>query len=128
MAYPVKHSLAVMIFKDDQVLAIRRPDDDDELPGVWGLPAGTYRSEESTAHLIERIGRDKLGVFLTPTRKVAAGMQNRTAYKLEMELWLAAMEGTPSGPEWKWVSVDMLAPGAASGSLCCELAIETRLG
>ena len=37
-----------MIFKDDQVLAIRRPDDDDELPGVWGLPAGTYRSEEST--------------------------------------------------------------------------------
>src|SRR3954469_17595132 len=96
MAHPIKHSLAVMVFKDDQVLVIRRPDDDDELPGVWGLPAGSYRSEESSADLIARMGRDKLGVILTPVRKVAAGTQNRAAYKLEMELWVASTEGTPT--------------------------------
>ena len=39
MLIPVKHSVAVMIFNGDEVLSVRRPDDDDELPGVWGLQA-----------------------------------------------------------------------------------------
>ena len=40
---PVKHSVAVMVVRGDEILVIRRPPDDDELPGVWGLPAGTIR-------------------------------------------------------------------------------------
>src|SRR5438093_2788129 len=34
MLIPIKHSVAVAIFKGDQVLSTRRPEDDDELPGI----------------------------------------------------------------------------------------------
>jgi ADP-ribose pyrophosphatase YjhB (NUDIX family) len=116
----------VAIFKDDRILAIQRPDNDDELPGIWGLPAGTARDQETTSDVITRIGRDKLGVKLTPVRMLDSGRQQRPRYQLEMELWEASMEGTPNYPEWRWASVDLLRPGAASGSLCCELAIRGR--
>jgi ADP-ribose pyrophosphatase YjhB (NUDIX family) len=108
------------------ILAIRRPENDDELPGVWGLPAGTLREAETVEDVIRRIGRDKLGVKLTPIRKLADGMQNRARYRLEMELWEASMEGTPSYPEWQWGDPDLLRPGMAAGSLCCELALKAK--
>ncbi len=115
-----------MVFRGKQILAIRRPANDDELPGIWGLPAGTFRGREPAAELIARIGRDKLGVKLTPVRLVASGAQDRPRYRLEMELWEASMEGDPDYPEWQWASVDLLQAGAESGSLCCELAIKTK--
>ena len=125
MALPIKHSVAVMIFNEDQILAIRRPDDDDELPGIWGLPAGTCRSGETVEQVIERIGRDKLGATLALVRKIAFGTQDRPSYKLEMELWEASMHGTPTYREWKWGNVNLLAPGASRGSLCCQLAMKS---
>jgi len=128
MPLPVKHSVAVMIFEGDQILAIRRPDNDDELPGVWGLPAGTCRGFETTEDVIGRIGRDKLHAKLAPVRKLASGTQDRPAYRLEMELWEARIEGggEPLYPKWQWASVDLLRPGAVSGSLCCALAIQSK--
>jgi 8-oxo-dGTP diphosphatase len=123
---PVKHSVAVMVLHGDQVLAIRRPENDDELPGIWGLPAGTFRPGETLEGLIMRIGRDKLGVQLMPVRHLASGKQNRSKYRLEMELWEASMEGIPTVPQWQWASLDMLRPGMEAGSLCCELAIKRK--
>src|SRR5262249_13097879 len=123
---PVKQSIAVMIFRGDQVLAVRRPDDDDELRGIWGLPAGTFRPGETLNDLIIRIGRDKLGVRLTAVRLLASGNQNRPTYRLEMELWEAVMEGTPNRGEWRFASLETLRPGMAVGSLCCELAIQNK--
>src|SRR5436190_1116821 len=123
---PTKHSVAVMVSKGDQTLAIRRPKDDDELPGIWGLPAGTCRGPETVEDVIRRIGQDKLGVTLTPLRKLASGAQDRPKYRLEMELWEVLMEGLPTYPEWKWASVDLFRPGASAGSLCCELAIQSK--
>src|ERR1700686_5077378 len=112
MALPIKHSIAVMILDGDQTLAIRRPENDDELPGIWGLPAGTCRSEETIHDVIRRIGCEKLRVQLTPLRKIASGTQDRAAYRLEMELWEASMDGIPVYPEWQWASLDLLRPGA----------------
>jgi 8-oxo-dGTP diphosphatase len=126
MALPIKHSVAVMIFNGGQVLAIRRPDDDDELPGIWGLPAGTCRGAETVDQVIRRIGREKLGVTLDPIRKITFGTQDRPAYRLEMELWEASMHGAPTYREWKWSRVDVLVPGAHRGSLCCELALRSN--
>src|SRR5215813_12238540 len=123
---PLKHSVAVLIHRGDQILAIRRPEDDDELPGIWGLPAGTLRGGDTVEDVIARIGRDKLGVKLTPVRMLARGVQDRQKYRLEMELWEASMEGTPTYPEWQWEGVQLLRPGMASGSLCCRLAIESK--
>jgi 8-oxo-dGTP diphosphatase len=123
---PVKHSVAVLIRRGDEILAIRRPQDDDELPGIWGIPAGTLRGKETTEDLIERIGRDKLGAKLTPIRKLATGTQDRLKYRLEMDLWEVSMEGLPTHPEWKWAGLDLLRPGMNAGSLCCELAIKSE--
>jgi 8-oxo-dGTP diphosphatase len=126
MALPIKHSVAVMIFNGGQVLAIRRPDDDDELPGIWGLPAGTCRGAETVDQVIRRIGREKLGVTLDPIRKITFGTQDRPAYRLEMELWEVSMQGAPTYREWKWSRVDVLVSGAHRGSLCCELALRSN--
>src|SRR4030095_13385567 len=122
----VKHSVAVMVARADRLLSIRRPQDDDELPGVWGLPAGTVRGVETIEDVILRIGRDKLGVELTPTRKLSSGVQNRAEYQLEMELWEASMEGTPTRGDCQWAALDLLRPGMAAGSLCCKLAIQSK--
>lgn len=115
-----------MIFDGSHVLATRRPDNDDELPGIWGLPAGSCRAGETIQDVIRRIGRDKLGVNLTPMRKIVSGAQDRPAYRLEMELWEASMKGIPVYPEWRWATLDLLRPGAVSGSLCCELAVQSK--
>jgi 8-oxo-dGTP diphosphatase len=123
VSLPVKHSVAVLVRNDDRILAIRRPDDDDELPGIWGLPAGSFRGGETVEDLIRRIGRDKLGVSLIPHRKLAGGAQDRTRYRLEMELWEAEMEGTPGVSRWQWTTLETLQPGSEQGSLCCRLAL-----
>jgi ADP-ribose pyrophosphatase YjhB (NUDIX family) len=102
MSIPVKRSVAVLIRNGNNFLSTRRADDDDELPGEWGLPAGSYRGSESLEDLIVRIGRDKLGVSLVPVRRLAVGRQERERYVLEMELWEAEMSGAPRHPQWRW--------------------------
>ena len=125
MTRPVKRSVAVLVRNGATFLSTRRPDDDDELPGVWGLPAGSYRGRESLEDLVTRIGREKLGVSLIPVRRVAAGRQVRERYILEMELWEAEMSGEPRHPAWQWATAKILEPGNSQGSLCCRLALET---
>jgi ADP-ribose pyrophosphatase YjhB (NUDIX family) len=120
---PVKRSVAVLIRNGDLILAVRRADNDDELPGIWGLPAGSFIGPESLEDLISRIGRQKLGVSLTPIRKLADGTQDRPTYRLQMDLWEVAMVGTPNHPSYQWTVVDSFRPGSELGSLCCELAI-----
>jgi 8-oxo-dGTP diphosphatase len=124
----VKHSVAVLISRGDKVLAIRRPDDEEELPGIWGLPAGTCLSGETVTDVIRRVGREKLRVSLTPVRKLASGTQDRPGYRLDMELWEVGMEGTPGHPQWQWASLELLRPGMLAGSLCCELAVRRSEG
>jgi ADP-ribose pyrophosphatase YjhB (NUDIX family) len=128
MLIPVKHSVGVAIFNGDEVLSVRRPDDDDELPGIWGLPAGTLKAGETTEDLIKRIGREKLGVELTPIRPINAGKQMRTQYLLDMELWEATMKGPerPTHRQWRWASIESLREGAEAGSLCCELGMKSK--
>jgi ADP-ribose pyrophosphatase YjhB (NUDIX family) len=123
VATPAKHSVAVLIRKGTQILALRRPDDDDELPGIWGLPAGTLRASETVEDLIRRIGRDKLGAELRGIQRIIGGHQHRMRYRLEMELWEAEMANTPSRGQWKWAELSLLEEGRSKGSFCCELAL-----
>lgn len=126
MSKPIKHSVAVLIRNGRGILALRRPDTDDELPGIWGLPAGSFRNSETLGELIRRIGQDKLGVLLSPVRKVSEGVQDRPEYRLEMEIWEATMEDQPTVQDWKWASWEVLKPGRDSGSLCCSLALKSE--
>ncbi len=119
----IKRSVAVLVRNDGNILTVRRRDDDDELPGIWGLPAGTYRQGETLDTLVERIGRDRLGVGFKLLNVLVHGTQDRANYRLEMDLVEAAMDGLPFQTEWRWDLPDALKSGQEQGSLCCDLAL-----
>ena len=119
------------------LLAVRRPDDDDELPGIWGLPATTVRPNESDADAAARLGMAKLGSTLTLGAALGEGTQARSDHELSMTLYAAALNAPePSLPVnaggdgstyydgWRWAPVPALADGAERGSLCCSLALQ----
>src|SRR3990170_521805 len=91
---------AAVVRRDDGfVLAVRRPDEPgEELPGVWGLPATTLRDGESPEDGARRLGREKLGVELTPLRALAEGEQQREGYTLRMTVYEASLSGEPRLP------------------------------
>ena len=133
----VKQSVSVAVFHPENgllVLLVQRPADDEDLPNAWGLPASTLAAGESWESAVERTGRDKLGVQLTPIGELNRGTTARGKYDLEMKLIEATMQGTPAIPQpvsgvtqyqgWKWGSAEELRPAAERGSLCCSLFLE----
>ena len=136
-AGPVKRSVSVAVFSPggDRVLTVRRPPDDDELPGLWGLPAASLGPGESHREAVERVGRDKLGVSLAPGEVLAEGSVERPAYRLEKRLFGARIHsGRPEVPQpaegvtqyvaWEWAAPDGLRASAQRGSLCSRLCLE----
>ena len=111
-----------MIEGPEGLLLVRRPDDDESLPGVWGLPAATLADDESDEDAVRRAGREKLGVDVAAIGPV--GSEGR------MTDWEARiMAGTPSVPqdgpntqytELRWGDPIDLVPAARAGSLCCR--------
>ncbi len=117
------------------LLAVRRPDDDEDLPGVWGLPATTVHPHETDADAASRLGETKLG---SPAL-IAEGSQPRPGNELSMRLYSASMTATaPILPivagqqgvtyyaDWRWAPKSALEDGAERGSLCCALALNTH--
>jgi ADP-ribose pyrophosphatase YjhB (NUDIX family) len=121
---PLKRSVAVLVRDGDNILVIRRADDDDDLPGIWGLPAATYGPGESLDDIVRRVGQEKLGVELETGAVLSSGVQERARYRIQMELVGARMNGIPDHPAWRWASATALEEGRSKGSLCCGLALE----
>jgi 8-oxo-dGTP diphosphatase len=118
----VKRSVSLVIDGPEGVLLVRRPDDDESLPGVWGLPAASLREGESELDAVARAGRDKLGVEVEPVAPIGEekGMRDWSAR-------IAA--GEPSVPQpadgtqyvdWRWGEPGELVPAARAGSLCAR--------
>ena len=134
---PVQCAVALVVHCPDDaglLLAVRRPEDDAELPGLWGLPAATLREDETVEDAARRIGEMKLGADVEPGEVVARGSQQRPAYLLEMALLTAKLRDPDSRPrllappalstayaDWRWARPDILAEAARRGSLCCRL-------
>lgn len=137
MTRPTRQAVAVVI-RDagaGRLLAVRRPPDDDELPGAWGLPAATLRPGEGWREAVRRTGKEKLGVELRAGELLRSGEQERDDYRLRMRLYAAEVAaGRPSVPqdaegvtqytEWGWASPGRLEPAARRGSLCSRLCLE----
>ena len=148
--HDVRHAVSAAIRRDDGlVLAVRRPDEPppeadlplaegEELPGVWGLPAVTLRDGESPEEGVRRIGREKLGVELTPLRPLAEGEQSRAGYTLRMTVYEASLAGEPRLPPrdvntgvtlydaLDWLPASAFREAADRGSLCCALFLQAR--
>jgi 8-oxo-dGTP diphosphatase len=135
-----KRSVALAIDDPAQpgcVLIVQRPHDDEDLPGVWGLPAATLEPGESWHDAALRVGRDKLGVRLAIAGMLRGGSSERAGYTLEMRLYAAHIAaGTPHVPQqvpgitqyqaWRWGAAEELRPAADSGSLCSQLYLAAR--
>ena len=117
-----------MIEGPEGLLLVRRPDDDDSLPGVWGLPAVSLVAGESEEDAVRRAGRDKLGVRVEPLEPVG-----REDTMTDWQARVAA--GEPAVPQpgpntqythLRWGEPAELVPAAREGSLCCRVLLRAR--
>ena len=142
-AQKVKRSVALAVFGGNggsKVILVRRPIDDDDFPGMWGLPAASCRDAETPEQAAQRVGMHKLGVPLALGDVLAQGQQQRPSYLLKMTLFQAQLDGQeprlPSEqadhghPEaggstlytgWRWGEPRELQDSAREGSLCSRL-------
>ena len=128
---PLKRSVSLVIESPAGVLLVRRPDDDDSLPGLWGLPAASLREGESEREALLRVGRDKLGVEVEPLEPIGEDEAERADHRIEMRDWSARIAaGAPAVPqakegtqyvEWRWGDPAELAPAARAGSVCARV-------
>jgi ADP-ribose pyrophosphatase YjhB (NUDIX family) len=128
---PLKRSVSLVIEGPAGVLLVRRPDDDDSLPGLWGLPAASLREGESEHDALVRAGHEKLGVEVEPLRPIGDEEAERRSYRIAMRDWAARIvAGVPAVPqasqgtqyvEWRWGDPAELAPAARAGSVCARV-------
>jgi 8-oxo-dGTP diphosphatase len=129
---PLKRSVALVIEGPEGLLLVRRPDDDDSLPGAWGLPAATLRAGEAEEDAVRRAGREKLGVEVRPLRPLGEERDDRIA----MRDWAVEIaSGEPAVPqpggdtqydELRWGDAAELVPAARRGSLCARVLLRER--
>ena len=117
-----------MIESPEGLLLVRRPEGDEDLPGVWGLPAVSLAPGESEEEAVRRAGRDKLGGEVEPVERVGR--------ERSMTDWQARIvSGRPAVPqpgahtqytELRFGEPSELLPAAREGSLCCRVLLRTR--
>ena len=128
---PLKRSVSLVIEGPGGVLLVRRPDDDESLPGLWGLPAVSLGEGESERGALLRVGREKLGVEVEPLGQVGEEEAERGDYRIAMSDWAARIvAGEPAVPqagegtqyvEWRWGQPQELRPAARAGSVCARV-------
>lgn len=101
MPGPVKESVAIVIYDEaGRFLTVKRAEDDDSLPGVWGLPGASLRGEETPEHAAVRAGMDKLGVKVAVHSCIGEDYVDRGDYARHLrEYEVRLVEGTPSVPQ-----------------------------
>ena len=132
----LKRSVSLVIERPEGMLLVRRPDSDESLPGMWGLPAVTLHAGETEEEAVRRAGRTKLGVEVRPLRPIGDAEGEHPGYRIHMRDWMAEIEsGEPAVPQsgggtqydaLRWGDPVELAPAARAGSLCCEVLLRSR--
>lgn len=136
-------AISAVIYNENRshVIAILRADDpSDRLANLWGLPAVGLRGTENDQMAIERIGRQKLGAPLSPSRLLG----EKTALitndvRLTMRLWEASAKALPNFSlrdmsevgvsqyvTWQWMEPYKLVPTAQKGSLCTQVLLRAE--
>jgi ADP-ribose pyrophosphatase YjhB (NUDIX family) len=133
---PLKRSVSLVIEGPAGLLLVRRPEDDESLPGQWGLPAATLRPGEGEVDAVRRAGRDKLGVEVRPLQPLGDAEDERPAYRIAMHDWeVEIVAGEPVVPQpgdgtqyesCRWGDPVELVPAARRGSLCARVLLRER--
>ena len=123
-----KRSVSLVIEGPEGLLLVRRPEEDRDLPGVWGLPAATCAEGESEEDAVRRAGHEKLGVEVEPLHSIGRDGP--------MTDWAARIvSGEPSVPQpgpntqyaaMRWDAPPALVPAARQGSLCSRVLLRAR--
>ena len=132
----MKRSVSLVIEGPEGVLLVRRPDDDESLPGLWGLPAVSLADGESEDDALRRAGASKLGVEVRPLELVGEDDAERPGQRITMRDWRAELvRGEPRVPQdgpgtqytaLRWGAAEDLLPAARAGSLCCRVLLRER--
>jgi len=135
---PIKDAISYVIYNEDRskILIVQRPNNDEDLPNMWGLPAGTIKDEETHEDAIIRSGKDKLGVELEVVGFIGKDDLERSKCILHMEDYEAKIiSGKPEAPQkiegitqysaWRWGVPDDLKEIAGRGSLCTQIYLKS---
>ena len=135
---PAKNAIAFVIYGKGgkTFLAVKRPANDENLPNLWGLPAGRVEKNESFEDCVLRAGKEKLGVELKIVKKIGSGNLERKDYLLHLEDFEAEIvKGKPEVPQpakditqyvdWKWAVPEDLLEAAKKGSLCSRIFLDS---
>jgi len=133
MSKPVKYSVAVVLRNDKgEYLAVRRPLDDEDHKGHWGLPAVSLKSGETPDQAALRTCKEKLYCSGKIKRFLGIMYQKRNKY----DMFLMDIEMTLDGDrqpdvgksnttstkyiEQLWSDDPMLMMPAAKDGSCCS--------
>jgi ADP-ribose pyrophosphatase YjhB (NUDIX family) len=136
---PVKESVAFYALDPKGAfLCVKRSDDDDSLPGVWGLPGASLREGETQENAVLRGARDKLGIKVKVERFVGDDTQDKGPYILHLcEYQVSILEGKPStlnsdsatssyeAVQWS-SNPEVLLEAAKKGSSCSRIFLRNR--
>lgn len=133
MSKPVKYSVAVILRNDKgEYLAVKRPLDDADHKGHWGLPAVTLKDGETPDQAAVRVCEEKLDCSGEVKRFLGIMYQKRNKY----DVFLMDIEMTLKGErlpdvsksstkttkyiEQLWTMDPMLMMPAAKDGSCCS--------
>lgn len=139
---PNREAVSLVITDDDnKFLTVKRAvNPNDDLGGVWGLPAVLLKEGESHKDAALRVGRQKLGVDIELGTKIGDSTHERKAYILHLTDYEAKIvKGIPTVPqgqsdqsiihyaECKFSSDPaILLKAAKKGSQCTQIFLESK--
>jgi len=138
---PTKFAIAVALYNpanSKEVLAVKRPSDDDSLPNVWGLPAIVVKEGEMPEDAVKRLGVEKLSTKIKPDAYIGIMRADRGEYELILMDIRAELEGdepsvqnaTTTGTKYveqRWTDdLSIFKEAATKGSLCSRILLTSK--
>jgi 8-oxo-dGTP diphosphatase len=143
MSKQIKYVVAIVLKNKnnpDEFLIVKRPDDDPDLGGEWGLPAATMKPGELPEQAAKRICKEKLNCEAETTRFLGIMFQKRNSYDIflmDVDMMLedeqqpnvhAATTENTAYVDQKWSTDPEDLRRSANGGSCCSSIFLTDRG